>query len=165
MKYAIQKYVVTAWNPATNTATLNTVDGLGLVQETCYRPIRFTVEWQPLTLSPQTYKQFDEVILTGQINESYLLEFYFYNETDNKNRWFSSKYTTNPTPVRSLVGDFSTSFTPTGSTNYRRIRTKTTKPKANQMSVKVTNLVAGAKIGIKALSVEVRDSGSEKSTR
>lgn len=161
----VNKYIVTAWNSGTNIATFNTVIGLTNGSKSCYRPIRFTLEWQPLTLSPQTYKQFDEVVLTGQINESYLLEFYFYNETDNKNRWFNSKYTTNPSPVRSLVGDVSTTFTPTVATNYRRIRTKTPKPKANQMSVKVTNLVAGAKIGIKALSVEVRDSGSEKSKR
>lgn len=165
LQYGSNKYVVTAWNPATNTATLNTVSGLGVVLSLCYRPIRFTVEWQPLTLSPETFKQFDEISITGLINESYLLQFYFYNETDNKIRWFYSKYITDPAPVNSLVGDFSLDFNPVGATNYRRIRAKTNRPKSNQMSVKLTNLVAGSKISIKSLSVEVRDTGSEKSKR
>lgn len=159
------KYIVTAWDPATNTATLNTVVGLGLVQSSCYRPIRYTIEWQPVVLSPETFKQFDEITLTGEINESYLLEFYFYNETDNKNRWFNSKYTTDPVPVKAFIGDLSTTFIVNSSKNYRRVRAKTSKPKANQMSVKVTNLVAGSNISIKSLSVEVRDTGSEKSKR
>lgn len=166
LKFGIQKYLVLAWNSGTNTATLNRVDGLNVaVPSLAYRPIRFNVEWQPLTLSPETFKQFDRVVLTGQIDESYLLEFYFYNEQYKKTQWFKSKYATNPAPYRKLIGDLSTSFTPTVATNYRRVMAEAPKEKSNQLSIKVTNLVAGAKIAIKSLSVEVRDSGSEKSVR
>lgn len=174
--YNNKKYIVESFSGST--AKLNSVDGLVVTTNVpCFRPIVFDVMWNPIVLSPETYKTWGtNAIISGTFAEASKLYFYFYNENYKyqemyNNLIYTDKFISTPV-IKDLTSETATSsLDPTTNikisyvNNFKRIRVNPGMPKSNQLTVRMRNFVAGSKIAIKSLSVELVDSGSEKSTR
>lgn len=162
------RYLVTAWNAGTTTATFNTVLGLANGAKDCYRPIPEHVEWMPCVANnPATVKQFDEIVLTGAIDDTYKLRFEFANEQDPKKYFFYYSYLTAPVGMDVLLNDTDVAWNQEGATRYRRVRTLVPKTKqmGGQLSVRVINNVAGSRFAIKSLCVGTRTTNSDNIVR
>ena len=162
------KWLVVAWDPATNAATFNDVTGMANnTSYPCFRPIPFHVGYMPVDGgNPCSLKQFEDVILRGEIDDTYEIKFLFANERDKKSVFHYYVYQNQlslPSQTRPL-NDVALGFRPRNCTPFKAVKAQApdSRKRGTQLSVIVTNNVAASFFFIKALGVEVRDTNSDE---
>jgi len=158
------KYVVDRVT-ASNKAILNTVTALTTGAKTYYRSIPKHIEYSPLTNgNAALMKQYTDIMVVGQFDEMYKMRMEFANERDSKKYFNYYTYSAALEGMDIITNDVSSTFTNTGATKFKRLRTAVPKKKqmGGQLSVKIRHNVAGSRMAIKAISIKSRVIDSDR---
>lgn len=163
-----KRFLVTDWNPATNTATFHKISGLTNGNKDCYRPILWTLEPTPIVIDrPDTEKHFDEVKLIGKFEDTYQFIVEYANEDDKKKYDFYYKYEGVLPQDIVFTNDLKDDWVHTSIKKATHVLSPVPKKKRGgaQLSTRITNNVAGAQISLKLISVRAMPTGSDKTTQ
>lgn len=161
------KYVVDQITSGT-TAILNTVTALTTGNKTYYRSIPKHIEYAPLSNgNAAQMKQYTEVVAIGQFDEMYKMRMEFANEQDTKKHFNYYRYQNTLGGMDILTNDVSSTFSNSGTTKFKRIRTAVPKNRqmGGQLSIKIRHNVAGSRMAIKGISINSRVVESDRLTK
>lgn len=172
------QYLVTGANGASDptwTLVVNTTDGLTTGAKTIYRPVRWTVEWAPITGgNPLDMKQFTDVIMKAETHDAYAVDFEYANQLDTKETPYHDIWDDVPpadrvfvpkaSGERASIGNNDFGATPGRLVPFNEIRTQVHPKRAmgSHLSVRVSGGTAEGYIGIKAVIAQTDSKESNK---
>jgi hypothetical protein len=164
------QYLILSSASASTVLTLNTTTGLTTGAKTVYRPIPWTVEYNPIA-GNQSMKQFGDVVVKAETMNAYAIDFAYANQNDTKSDPASDDWSAQPSADRVYVpkasgaeaSSTSNDFGATATTNpfnpFNEIRSTVHPERAmgQQLSIRLSGGVAEGYVGIKAVTVEAED--------
>jgi hypothetical protein len=164
------QYLILSSASASTVLTLNTTTGLTTGAKTVYRPIPWTVEYNPIA-GNQNMKQFGDVVVKAETMNAYAIDFAHANQNDTKSDPASDDWSAQPSADRVYVpkasgaeaSSTSNDFGATATTNpfnpFNEIRSTVHPERAmgQQLSIRLSGGVAEGYVGIKAVTVEAED--------